>query len=91
MVRDECGGYIRAHGDEYLERVFEFPMYDERDLAMVNAFESWRDTIEATANEIWQRMFGDECRVFLEIKYSELSASDAHNYLETTYDWFQMI
>ena len=76
MFCDECGDEHRAYGTEFLERVHEFPSYDEDDRAMFYAFLAWESEVTERAQREWEETFGEECRVFLEREFSDMTLSD---------------
>lgn len=76
MVRDELGEDERAFGSPSLEKEYNFPAIDWDDEDMVEAFYTWKANIEERLQNEWEELYGEESRVFLERKYSDMSMSD---------------
>ena len=73
MLRDECGDERRAYGNEFLEKIHEFPDFEDGDEAMTRALWIWQDTIESTAQSMWDEAHAPgECTIFLEREYSDM-------------------
>ena len=72
MFRDECGYDCRAYGDEFLEKIHEFPDFDTDDDAMHQAFITWVWNVEEKAQALWdERHAPGECTLFLEREYED--------------------
>lgn len=66
MRRDELGDVVRCN-----DKVYEFPDYDNDDIAMESAFIAWKSTIEEQLNNEWREQYGPESYIFLEVLYSD--------------------
>ena len=76
MATDECGADFRAYGTDFLEAEHEFPSFNADDEAMCEAFIAWKNAIVERAQREWAELYGDECYLFLERKYSDMSLSE---------------
>lgn len=80
MRRDELGDEIRAEGHPDLERVYEFPDFEEGDEAMEAALWAWEMAIEDRVNKIWSEIYGPESTLFLEREYRDYFRTSFHQY-----------
>jgi hypothetical protein len=69
MARDELGDVFRPEGSG-LFGTYTFPGFnEEEDPEMWAAFCAWEDSILNRVQEEWERLYGPECRLFLEETY----------------------
>ena len=76
MVKDELGEVMRAYGSPSLEKEYIYPDVDWDNEVDTDVFYAWQYELERRLQEEWEKIFGPECQVFLERKFSDMSLAD---------------
>lgn len=76
MIKDEVGEVMRAHGSQALEKEYSYPDVDWDNELETEVFYAWQYELECRLQEEWEKIYGPECQVFLERKFSDMSLAD---------------